>query len=135
MAKFDEIKVGDIVFYDGRIARVMEKTNITMENAHPIIRIIGPAIDDRVRSTDVQLMKSIELPKLKVGDRVRVDDVPTYERPRTDGIWVSDMVHFIGKEYVVEDLWDHSQYGHLTKLDSWWFRTYHLSPVTPYDII
>jgi len=131
MAKFDEIKVGDIVFYDGRIARVMEKTGST----RPVIRIVGPTVDDSVHPTDVQLMKSIELPKLKVGDRVRVDDVPTYERPRIDGIWVSDMVHFIGNEYIVEELWDHSQYGHLAKLGDWWFRTYHLSPVTPYDMI
>lgn len=131
MAKFNEIKVGDIVSYDGQVARVMEKTGSTRS----VIRIIGPTIDDRVHPNNVQLMKSIELPRLKVGDRVHVNDIPTYERPRTDGIWLSDMDNFLGKDYIVKELWDHSQYGHLVKLDEWWFRTYHLSEIPQYDMI
>lgn len=135
MAKFAEIKVGDIVYHDGRIARVMEKTNITMENPHPIIRIVGPTIDSRLHPTNVQLVESIKLPQLKVGDRVHVNDIPKYERTQNDGIWLADMDEFIGKDYVVKELWDHPQLGHLAKLDDWWFRTYHLSEISKYDII
>ena len=44
MAKFSEIKVGDIVCHDGRIARVMEKTNITMENPIPLSELLVPLL-------------------------------------------------------------------------------------------
>lgn len=135
MAKFNEIKVGDIVCHDGQVARVMEKVNISMENPHPIIRIVGPTIDSRLHPTNVQLMEAIELPQLKVGDRVHVNDIPKYERPRTDGIWLPDMDDFIGKDYIVKELWDHPQLGHLAKLDDWWFRVYHLSEISKYDMI
>lgn len=135
MAKFTDVKVGDIVFHNGHVARIIEKTNITMENPYPLIRIVGPTIDSRLHSTNVQLMTSIELPQLKIGDKVRVDDIPAYERPQSDGVWLSHMINFIGKEYTVKNLWDHPQFGPVAELDGFWFRTYHLSEIPQYDMI
>lgn len=135
MVKFTDVKVGDIVHHNGRVARVIEKTNITMANPYPLIRIVGPTIDSRLHTTNVQLMTSIKLPQLKVGDKVHINDVPAYERPQSDGVWLSDMIDSIGKEYIVQDLWDHPQFGLVAKLNGWWFRTYHLSEVSQYDMI
>lgn len=135
MAKFTDVKVGDIVSYDGHVARVMEKTNITMETLYPLIRIIGPTIDSRLHPTDVQLVKSIKLPQLKIGDRIHVDDVPEHERCLGGSVWLSDMIDFINKEYIVQDLWDHPRFGPVAKLGDWWFRTYHLSSISQYDIV
>lgn len=119
----------------GRLPESWRKRTSQWKTPHPIIRIVGPTIDSRLHPTNVQLMEAIELPQLKVGDRVHVNDIPKYERPRTDGIWLPDMDDFIGKDYIVKELWDHPQLGHLAKLDDWWFRTYHLSEISKYDII
>lgn len=135
MVTFDELKVGDMISYDGKIARVVEKRNTTGENACPKIRVVSPTIDVRVRSTDVQLMESTELPQLKVGDAVHVDDVPECERTLNDGVWVSQMSNYIGRDYTIKEVWDHSIYGTLIKLGEWWFRVYHVSPIKPYDMI
>lgn len=135
MVKFDELKIGDMISYDGKVARVVEKRNTTGENVHPIIRIVGPTIDKRLHPADVQLMESIELPKLKVGDTVHVDDIPECERTLHDGIWIPPMSNHIGKDYTIKEVWDHSIYGTLIKLGEWWFRAYHVSPLKPYDMI
>ena len=135
MVKFEDIKVGDVVRYDGRVARVMEKIGIRMDNTLPIIKVVGPNFYAKLHPSNVLLIESIELPQLKVGNRVHVDEIPQYERRRDDGIWLDEMDAYIGKEYLVTELWNHSQLGPLAKLNGWWFRTYHLSKVSDYDII
>lgn len=135
MVKLADVKVGDIVLYNGICTRIMEKMDITMETAHPIIKIVGPRINTRLHPNDVQLIKSVDLPQLRVGDTVHVADIPDYEKERGDGIWLPEMARCIGKEYVVTELWDHPQCGCLVRLDGWWFRTYHLIEICEYDMI
>lgn len=135
MVKVTDVKVGDVVCHNGCVARVIEKMNITMANPYPLIRIVGPTIDSTLHPTNVQLMTATKLPQLKVGDKVHINDVPAYDRPQSDGVWLSDMIELIGKEYIVQDLWDHPRFGRVAKLNGWWFRTYHLSEVPQYDMI
>lgn len=129
MVKFEDIKVGDIVTYNGELARVL------YERSDPSVRIVGPNIDVNVRLSDLRLIESVQLPQFKVGDLVHVNDVPEYERDFNGDIWVSEMADCIGKYYPVTELWHHSRWGDLVKLDGWWFHAYHLSDVNQYDIV
>lgn len=135
MVKFEDIKVGDIVTYDGELARVLRKDYIASARPHPSVRIIGRNIDVNVHPSDLQLIESVQLPQFKVGDLVHVNDVPEYERDFNGDIWVPEMADCIGKDYPVTELWRHSRWGDLVKLDGWWFRAYHLSDVNQYDIV
>ena len=135
MVKFEDIKVGDIVTYDGELARVLRKDYIASARPHPSVRIIGRNIDVNVYPSDLQLIESVQLPQFKVGDLVHVNDVPEYERDFDGDIWVPEMADCIGKDYPVTELWRHSRWGDLVKLDGWWFRAYHLSDVNQYDIV
>lgn len=135
MVKFEDIKVGDIVTYDGKLARVLRKDYISSARPHASVNIIGSDIDDDVHPSDVHLIESVQLPQFKVGDLVHINDVPDYERNIDDDIWVPEMVDCIGKDYVVTELWRHSRWGDIVKLGGWWFRAYHLSDANQYDII
>lgn len=135
MVKFEDIKVGDIVTYDGKSARVLRKDYISSARSHVSVNIIGSDINDDVHPSDVQLIESVQLPQFKVGDLVHINDVPDYERNIDDDIWVPKMIDCIGKDYPVTELLRHPRWGDLVKLNSWWFRAYHLSDTNQYDII
>lgn len=105
MVKFEDIKVGDIVTYDGELARVLRKDYIASVRSHPSVRIIGRNIDVNVHPSDLQLIESVQLPQFKVGDLVHVNDVPEYERDFDGDIWVPEMADCIGKDYPVTELW------------------------------
>lgn len=135
MVKFEDIKVGDIVTYNGELARVLRKDYISNTRSHPSIRIVGQNIDVNVHPSDLQLIESVQLPQFKVGDLVHVNDIPEYERDFNGDIWVPEMADCIDKDYPVTELWRHSRWGDLVKLDGWWFHAYHLSDVNQYDIV
>lgn len=135
MVKFEDIKIGDIVTYNGELARVLRKDYISNTRSHPSIRIVGQNIDVNVHPSDLQLIESVQLPQFKVGDLVHVNDIPEYERDFDGDIWVPEMADCIGKDYPVTELWRHSRWGDLVKLDGWWFHAYHLSDVNQYDIV
>ena len=135
MVKFEDIKVGDIVTYDGKLARVLRKDHIANARSHPSVRIIGRDIDVNVHPSDLQLIESVQLPQFKVGDSVHINDVPDYERQFDDDLWVPEMVDCISKDYIVTKLWSHPRWGDLVKLNGWWFYTYHLSDTYQYDIV
>lgn len=135
MVKFEDIKVGDIATYNGELARVLRKDSISNTRSHPSIRIVGQNIDVNVHPSDLQLIESVQLPQFKVGDLVHVNDVPEYERDFNGDIWVPEMADCIDKDYPVTELWHHSRWGDLVKLDGWWFHAYHLSDTNQYDIV
>lgn len=135
MVKFEDIKVGDIVTYDGKLAKIRRKDYISSTRTHSSVNIVGPNINNDVRPLDLQLIESVRLPQFKVGDLARVNDIPDYERDFGDDIWVPDRADCIGKDYTVTELWCHSRWGDLVKLGGWWFHTYHLSNIDQYDIV
>lgn len=135
MVKFEDIKVGDIVTYNGELARVHHKDHIANTRSRASVRIVGRNIDVNVHPSDLQLIESVQLPQFKVGDLVHVNDVPEYERDFNGDIWVPEMADCIDKDYPVTELWHHSRWGDLVKLDGWWFHAYHLSDTNQYDIV
>ena len=72
MAKFTEIKVGDLVSYQGYIARVMGITNGTIRLSR-----FGTMYFDEAK---IQMVESVNIPKFKNNDRVFVRDIPDEEK-------------------------------------------------------
>lgn len=95
-----DIKVGDIVEYQGHHHRVL-KTLTAPNNA---LRIFGPLGCCTVKKSNISLVKSVTLPTLKVGDTVIVNDVPSVEK-HANGVWVTVMDDFIGKTFTIDDLY------------------------------
>ena len=83
----------------------------------------------------VNLVESIEVPTLNVGDTVIINDVPACEKTASNGVWVSRMRYRMGKTFTVDKFINHDEYGPLVKLDGLWFRTYHLEKINDFDII
>ena len=129
-----EIKVGDIVEYCGQQCRVLSLINESNNNR---LHLFGSFSSSGVwvYESDVKLVESVELPTLNVGDTVFVDDVPSYEKTVSNGVWVHRMDKFIGETFKVKRFINYEEYGTLVKLDDLWFRTYHLTKVSDYDMI
>ena len=126
-----EIKVGDIVAYCGRKYRVLNCLNEGQKRLH----LFSYCGNVWVYESDVKLVESIEVPDLKIGDTVVVNDVSSCEKIASNGVWVYRMGNRIGKTFEVDKCMDHKEYGPLVSLDGLWFRTYHLEKVKDYDIV
>lgn len=126
-----DIKVGDIVEYDGRQYRVLKCLQRSKKKLH----LFGDFSSALVYESDVKLVNSIKIPTLKVGDTVIINDVPACEKTASNGVWVSRMRYRMGKTFTVDKFINHDEYGPLVKLDDLWFRTYHLEKINDFDII
>ena len=126
-----DIKVGDIVEYCGRKYRVLHCLNEGGRRFH----LFSYSGNIWVYESDVKLVESIEVPTLKIGDTVLVNDVRACEKTPSNGVWVHRMGNRIGKTFEVDKCMDHKEYGPLVSLNGLWFRTYHLEKVKDYDMI
>ena len=126
-----DIKVGDIVEYDGHHYRVLKTLTIPSHS----LQISGPFGNVTVKKSDVSLIEPVKLPTLKIGDAVVVNNVKRDEEIPTNGIWIPTASDRIGKTFIVEDLLNHQVYGRLAYFDGIWFRTYHLEKINEFDIV
>ena len=126
-----DIKVGDIVDYDGRHYRVLRCSQRSKKKLH----LFGDFSSALVYESDVKLVESVEVPILNVGDTVLVNDIPSYEKTTSNGVWVGAMNSKIGKTFTVNKFINHDEYGPLALLGDRWFRTYHLEKINDYDIV
>ena len=126
-----DIKVGDIVEYQGRQYRVLKCLQRSKKKLH----LFGDFSSALVYESDVKLVNSIKIPTLNVGDTVIVHDVPAYEKTALNGVWVGAMNSKIGKTFTVNKFINHDEYGPLVLLGDRWFRTYHLEKINDFDII
>ena len=125
-----DIKVGDIVEQHGRQYRVLRCIQRSKKRLH----LFGDFDSVWVYESDVNLVKSIKLPNLQIGDRVIVHDVASCEKV-SNGIWVSTMDNRIGKTFEVKKCMNNREYGPIVLIDGLWFRTYHLEKVSDFDIV
>ena len=126
-----DIKVGDIVEYDGRQYRVLRCSSGFEKKLH----LFSDFSSALVYESDVKLVESIQVPTFEIGDHVVVNDIPSCEKTASNGVWVSRMNSRIGDVFRVENYQNHSQHGPLVLLDGLWFRNYHLEKVEDYDIV
>ena len=126
-----DIKVGDIVEYQERQYRVLRCSNGFEKKLH----LFSDFGSIWVYEFNVNLVESVEVPTLNVGDTVIVHDVPACEKTASNGVWVGPMNSKIGKTFEVKKCINHDEYGPLALLDDRWFRTYHLEKINDFDII
>lgn len=124
MAKFTEIKVGDLVSYQGCTVRVMSIVNSTIRLSR-----FGAIYFDEAK---IQMVESVNIPKFKNNDRVFVRDIPDEEKSEYGCFWDRGMDKYVGK--IVTICTDIKRPDRV-KIDGWHFNTYHLEPVRDYDII
>lgn len=126
-----DIKVGDIVRYQGQTYRVLNRVNSSMKE----LQIFGSFGGTWVYEPDVTLVESIQVPTFEIGDYVTINNIPSWEKAASNGVWVSRMDSRIGGTFKVENYQNHDQHGPLALLDGLWFRTYHLEKISDYDIV
>ena len=126
-----DIKVGDIVEYQGRQYRVLKCSRRSKKKLH----LFGYFSSAFVYESDVKLVESVKLPDLQIGDTVIVHDVPACEKTTSNGVWVYPLNSQIGKTFEVDKCINHKEYRPLVRFDGLWFRTYHLEKINDFDII
>lgn len=111
-------KVGDLVEYRGVTVRVMctKDGDITLAK-------FGSFREDDPR---IKLVLSTKLPELKVGDLVRVCDIPESEKHAYGCFWSDHMDNLIGQIVKVRRL---CTTNGIVKIGGWSLYTYHLKPV------
>lgn len=123
------VKTGDIVRYRGKTQRLM------MCGTH-IFRL---SHDGNIGYLyhNLELVKSVQLPSLEVGDWVVVDDIPMYEKNTYVTSWYSGCEEIVTSEkaHQIKEIRDTVVYGQVVKIDNYWFLPYHLTLTNGYDMI
>ena len=101
-----DIKVGDIVRFEGRDVRVLRVASSIW------LSYFGP-----------------------VGDSVTILDIPNRERMHYGPGWQYEMTQMIGSTQTVTEVRCDKHLGQRVRLSGWWFCTYHLEPENNYDIV
>lgn len=131
-----EIKIGDIVDYEGMKCRVM---SIDENNETTILSKLF--YWEHIPITYLKLIESISLPELEPGDMVRIkpitdDEITTYKFP-----WSNTMRKIVKEGKLVEVLRAEDDfYGQPIVIINWEgkhipFMSYHVEKVNDYDII
>ena len=121
-----DIKVGDIVRFEGRDVRVLRVASSIL------LSYFGPVRDGL---GNLELIKSYDSPKFEVGDSVSILDIPNIERMHYGPGWQYEMTQMIGSTQTVTEVRCDKHLGQRVRLSGWWFCTYHLEPENNYDIV
>lgn len=119
-----EIKIGDLVSYQGYTVRVMNISSGTIRLSR-----FGTVDFDK---TKIQLVESVNIPKFKKNDRVIVRDIPDEEKSEYGCFWDGEMDEYIDK---IVNINTRTKRSDRVKIHGWYFQTYHLEPVSDYDMI
>lgn len=118
------IKVGDLVSYQGFTVRVMNISGNTIK-----LSKFGRVNFD---TSEIELVKSVTIPKFKNNDLVIVCNIPDEEKRMYGCSWDDCMDRYIGKMVRVRT---HTRNKDRVQIEGWYFHTYHLELVHDYDII
>ena len=123
------IKVEDIVRYGGVNQRIMMRGQyISRLSTYGVI-------DNSLCHLD--LVESVTLPHLEVGDWVLVNNIPIQEKHAYPTPWYGGCEEIItsGHPRQIEAIYDTVDYGRVIKIDEYMFLPYHLTPTVAYDMI
>ena len=123
------IKTGDIVRYKGNLRRLMMCATHIFRLSH------DGNVGDSPRN--LELVESVTLPNLEVGDWVIVNNIPIEEKNTYMTPWydVCEKIVTSGKAHQVKEISDTVVYGQVVKIDSCWFLPYHITLTPDYDMI
>lgn len=120
------IKVGDIIRYNGRDVRVMKLNNF------PKLAYFYQVYN---RLTDDMLVESDDSPEFEIGDEVVIHPIPREERLCYGSGWRSEMTPLVGSTQTVTEVRYSPECGRRVKLGGFWFQVYHLERANQYDMI
>lgn len=121
-----DIKVGDIIHYNGRDVRVMKLEGVPKLAHFDLVYTI---------LTDDMLVESDNSPEFKVGDEVVIQPIPREERLCYGSGWHSSMTSLVGSTQTVTGVRYNPGRGRRVKLSGFWFQVYHLEYASQYDMI
>lgn len=123
------IKVGDIVRYKGIEQRLMMCGTYIFRVSN------NGSIGGSPRS--LELVESVTLPNLEVGDWVIIDDIPIEEKKAYLKTWDDGREKIVtsGKPHLIEEIHNTIVYGTTIKINNYWFLPYHLTKTDGYDMI
>lgn len=131
-----DIKVGDIVKYQGKIVRVMEKVVIeSTSNIQLRLSCFGWGIS----LDDVELVESIKPPTIKDGDDVIIKPIPFGEQNYYGVGWGSSMDKFVSNNHDtihrIANIRYVDRYGWIGTINHYTFHLYHIEPVNSFDMV
>ena len=124
-----DIKVGDIVEYKGEIVRLM-----AVFHSRLILTLFGLVTD---KPSSLRLVESAPSPELHSGDFVTVCDISQDDKRQYPFHWgpKREACAKSGQHYKVISCGHDDEYGEIAYVNGLWFHTYHLDPVSYYDIV
>lgn len=133
-----DIKAGDIVKYQGKTVRVMEK--VTMEStSNTQLRLSCFGWGSGISLDDIELVESIELPNVKDGDDVIIQPIPLGEENYYGVGWGPTMDGFVsndhGTTHKITNIHYVDRYGWIGTINHYTFQLYHITPVQSFDMI
>ena len=133
-----DIKVGDIVKYQGKTVRVMEK--VTMESTSNIqLRLSCFGWGCGISLDDVELVESIDLPTIKDGDEVIIKPIPFGEQNYYGVGWGPTMDGFVSDNHdtthKITDISYVDRYGWIGTINHYTFHLYHIEPANSFDMV
>ena len=133
-----DIKVGDIVKYQGKTVRVMEK--VTIESTSNIqLRLSCFGWGCGISLDDVELVESIDLPTIKDGDEVIIKPIPFGEQNYYGVGWGPTMDGFVSDNHdtthKITDISYVDRYGWIGTINHYTFHLYHIEPTNSFDIV
>ena len=127
------IKVGDMVKYQDQTVRVLQLDSGLLSGDQEI-KLAGFGWLKR-DNPNIELVKSIKLPRLHDGDQVIVRNIPKIEKDYYGTSWVDLMDKYVGKTVQVFNPHKSNCSGEVVSIHGWTFQIYHLEPVLDYDIV
>lgn len=129
-----DIKVGDMVKYQGQIVRVLQLDTDPDNHDGREIKLAGFGWFKR-DNLGIELVESVKLPQFNDGDYVIVRDIPRIEKDYYGTSWMPSMDKYVDKTVQVVKPRKSDYSGEVVTIDGWSFQTYHLEPVHDYDIV
>lgn len=133
-----DIKVGDIVKYQGETVRVMEK--VTIESTSNVqLRLSYFGWGYGISLDDVELIESIALPSIKDGDDVIIKSIPIGEKDYYGVGWGPTMDKFVSNDHdtihKITNIHYVDRYGWIGTINHYTIQLYHIEPVNNFDMI
>lgn len=124
------IKVGDIVEYKGNVVRLMA----THSSSRMRLTDFGLVADE---ISNLKLLRPSYLPDIHPGDFVIVRDISKDDKRQYLSEWGPKRERYVtsGEPYEVVNHYYDENYGNVAYVNGLWFHTYHLDPVSDFDIV
>ena len=131
-----DIKIFDIVYYHGYLGRFRGRVMNELKRSNSF-DVSSWGVAER---NHLELIESVTLPSLEIGDVVKVLSIPSEEKQRYPLGWTDDMTKFVNQQddvHMITDVNEQTPYGKPSyQLDNiFWFCPYHLEKIESYDMV